>query len=206
MSELKAEELKVGDLVRVDGTACIITKVSGTAIWASVGHRDGCTNVFIWPLPQKITPCETLAAEEYLTLARRTLDPDLVGDHPAAAKARRMYLTLGMLGEYWEWGESSLGDMEDEAGDVLWYLEQLRDEGPAVDVSLVFQRRPFETIKKAWVHGKKDCAQDVMAWCNYVREHLEACHPARIPAIRAKNIQKLARRYPQGFVRGGGVR
>ena len=214
MSELNAVELKVGDLVRIDGIPSIITRVSDTGIWSYVGHRDGCTNVFIWPSPADhlIAPCHALTAEEYLPLARRTLDPDLVGDHPAAVKARRMYLTLGMLGEYGEWCEASQEDMEGEAGDVLWYLVQLQAEGADVKTPASPPRSPlgiatpFETIKKAWVHGKDDCIREVYGWCEHIDGVLRTYYEHRTHHIRARNIAKLARRYPQGFVRGGGER
>ena len=205
------QELQVWDLVEIFPheeieIICAIdqAQVKFLSGWeTSMGH---CTRV------------DRLSKEEYLPLARRTLDPRLVGDDEVTTMARRLYLANGLIGE---WGELSralyhTGSAEEvlkECGDVLWYasilLDDVKDgEYEPVNMSLVRDwPRLIERVKKEVCHqvgegtlyGMADDA--ISSVLRYAPDH-----GAAVDVVRYQNIKKLLGRYQDGFVVGGGER
>lgn len=156
---------------------------------------------------------ERLSAKEYAPLARRTIDTTL------ADRERLAMLLLGLIGECRESEDVSSPWNDDEeiaeAGDILWYLT-LACEELGVDVVEMLTEctpcdapsdNPCEDVKRFAFHGRG--REMIDAWLNYaafcVGEIAEgAC--VSVDHVRWKNIEKLASRYPEGFVMGGGER
>ena len=154
----------------------------------------------------------TLTRDQYLPLARRTLDPGMT------RRERLGMLTRGVCGEY---GEYCSSPSAEEVGDLLWYATILADEmgkdgdderwiednGLPITWLHMNGNRRDEYIKKAIYHDVGPEALEELA-----AEGLAVCHYAvrqagqDIGEIRYRNIRKLIDRYPDGFVSGGGRR
>lgn len=147
-----------------------------------------------------------LTIEEYLPLARRTLSDELRGN----PRLRFAYLATGLYDEMLEFQRDQ---SVDEAGDVLWYAEQLIDEverqgTKPVGIPLHVNSSPMQwtdMIKKGGFHLSES--------------HLEILHASAVAAvmwvkdfarqwggedytlghIRAENIAKLRKRHPDGW-------
>lgn len=211
------EPLEVGDLVRVEGELWVVEKIQRRAgQWQIIFDAEKWTwslpEHWTWSLPERCTKITELTSEEYLPLARRTMDPEIKG------KALLSFLRDGVLGE---WGELQsaikAGDREKilkECGDVLWYAEQLYDivgrygSYQPVDLSTVNDWLSLiERTKKEIWHGRKSgllsgIADHAIVSVMMLAEDLGSS----AYSVRAENIKKLMRRYPNGFVAGGGVR
>jgi hypothetical protein len=159
---------------------------------------------------------DQLTGEEYLPFARRTMDPTL------SRRERLSMLTLGALGEFKELlavidqdpdtHPDRQADLEDEIGDVVWYLSLLMAElggsWDRQDYDHSTINKLEELAKKAIYHETKEeefrCAVKAL----WARLENVVYHdtPKTLDQIRAANIRKLAARYPHGFVAGGGNR
>lgn len=205
------EPLEVGDLVRVEGELWVVAKIQRRAgQWQIIFDAEKWTwslpEHWTWSLPGHCTKITTLTREEYLPLARRTMDPDL------NKKERLAMLAMGLIGETNEFLNSYGEDEIEEAGDVLWYAEQLLDEvGPPGPNTLHYDTDDpalWEVVKKAVFHGVDVDILGALAVgaIEAVEEVVVNDHGVLLGEVRVENIKKLLRRYPEGFVEGGGVR
>lgn len=140
---------------------------------------------------------DELTRELYIPLARRTMDPRLTH------RERLSMLVLGALGE---WSEYLRGMKDDELGDCLWYLTLLTDELSAWQYAHTPSEPtglPIAELAKKYIyhgtHGER-VKSIVAQWLCYAESMAD---PGK---VRAANVRKLIRRYPDGFVLGGGVR
>ena len=204
------ELIDVGDLVmqKWAGVSQIIElKPRGMATARSlVNGYSFCIEEFPAENTKKLT---SLTAEQYLPLARRTLSPELQGDDEPSTLARRMYLAIGLLGE---WYEFSKNPNEEEAGDVIWYLEQFLAEydnrrSDWAYVATIWGESFIlsEMIKKAVVHKREEYIDQLLAFCWHIIGH-EKLTQFNWNKVRYQNIKKLLDRYPEGFEAGGGNR
>jgi hypothetical protein len=159
---------------------------------------------------------DSLTVGEYLPLARRTLPDDLT------KRERLAMLAMGCIGEAGELYRAANNgwDLSSEIGDVEWYATILEDEcrragifrvnapvptivNPATSVA-----RTVELVKKAIFHGKdKYHLCDLALAAGAFAENYASSQTAlTMGEIRSQNIRKLAARYPEGFVEGGGER
>lgn len=151
----------------------------------------------------------TLTAAEYLPLARRTLPADLT------RKERLGMLTRGVCGEY---GELSASESVEEIGDLLWYASLLVAEvavdpcnfesfGSPITWLHMDGNRRDEALKKAIYHDVDTCVlEELAAEAMLVCQRSAASAGVDLGEVRLANIKKLIRRYPDGFVAGGGER
>ena len=152
----------------------------------------------------------SLTRAQYLPLARRTLRDDLKGDTEAARIARMLYLCIGAFDEYGELRESEFMTGKfcaEEAGDVLWYVEQALDELPDKKPENFEGYRHLNTIKKAIAHERDEHIDLLSGWLHYIRERVDVFSfrdGTTLGEVRLQNIKKLYRRYPGGFETGGG--
>lgn len=198
------EPLEVGDLVRVEGELWVVAKIQRRAgQWQIILDEERWT----WALPEHCTKITELTAEEYLPLARRTMDPDLT------KKERLAMLAMGVIGEMNEfiWCRKT-DQIVAEAGDVLWYAEQLIDEigelqGDGYSVYDWENVALWEIVKKAVFHdvGVDKLRQIAASAIVHVQEHFDEMG-VDMGIARVENVKKLFGRYPNGFVPGGGVR
>ena len=147
-------------------------------------------------------------------LVEETVDTTLTREQ------RILMATLGLIGEY---GEASRYHMEaalpptDEAGDVLWYVHlmllqfDLSLSDTFIPALLGYRAEPSilseiaETVKKHIYHGRELAPETVIRQMScIVRSLLDM--DIDINESLAANETKLRRRYPTGFVTGGGLR
>ena len=148
-----------------------------------------------------------MTPEQYVIEAQRTLPTDLT------EREMLCMLAMGLVGEYGELQESPVSQCTQEAGDVLWYAANLAafNSGPDVAAEFVaaamrgdrsidggpFQPLRFiEVTKKAAFHGAGLFALRVIQYA-YPAARLAA--EAGGPDVLSANIEKLKRRYPDGF-------
>ena len=122
---------------------------------------------------------------------------------------RLSMLALGIVGEWGEYAEADLGpESAAEAGDVLWYVANLctaldvdlttlglRDTSAGGDVCALSDIA--EPIKKHLYHGKELDKARVLRGC--ARLYMGIAYNHDVPAVMAANVDKLAKRWPNGF-------
>lgn len=132
------------------------------------------------------------------------------------------YICLGLVGEYGELEEALGGCDRDEVlkelGDVLWYATALflaiRPLGRPYEIT---ERQTAPTaiagicdhVKKNCWHGKDLDYGLIQNRLNSVMAELLLAATAlgwTIEDVAQANMDKLEKRYPQGFVEGGGIR
>ena len=143
----------------------------------------------------------------YQTAAGRTLPANLTD------RERLSMLALGVVGEWAEYRQSYDTPTEpEEAGDVLWYLAGLCTTlgvdmallpGLAVSYpsSIDSLGDVCEPIKKHLYHGKELDKARVLRGCAHLYAHISRAHV--ISTVMAANIDKLRKRWPDGFGVGG---
>ena len=220
LRDANGEVLEEGDLVQFED----FPRIYAVAELGSVrqltpdleGPFDGANAaIFSRSEVRKLT---SLTHEQYLPLARRTMDPEL------SRKERLSMLALGAMGELKELKEVKEQDPDthphkrahliEEIGDCCWYLLLLWDElstyeelfEQGYDTSEIPETA--EIAKKVIYHGKDEDRLRRLVKAMIVT--VENCiYHTNLPAlgeIRLANIKKLIARYPDGFVAGGGER
>ena len=201
------EALEVGDVVdytlaEEECIAIIGNIICDDGKWIALtadGHGRDYTHR--WKKLHSLTP------EQYVPLARRTVDGDMTD------RERFAEHSLGLIEEIKELRRNPCAN---EAGDVLWYVEMVLDViekmGGYQKVDTLPQWWSSDWIgivKKAALHGRQEyidvigsaattAGGEVLEWCEF-----KGWDPGE---VRLENIQKLYRRYPDGFESGGGKR
>lgn len=124
-------------------------------------------------------------------------------------------LGLGLAGEWGELMNADAGETLDEAGDVLWYLQaiflhpavqaELPEPGYTMDPALAVAKICDDLKKHLW-HGRQLNHADLMHNAAAIMHAVEMDSDADFECIAAANMAKLGRRYPEGFVEGGGCK
>jgi NTP pyrophosphatase (non-canonical NTP hydrolase) len=135
------------------------------------------------------------------------------GDQTPEDRAEHAVLgMMGELGEIIELKKKALynkkpynhGQMVNEIGDFLWYycLHPETPEWIFDNCFGIFVRRPFSTLTSAMYALCQEEWVNVGAWINTFAKTegitIEECFQA--------NVDKLRKRYPDGYVDGGGIR
>jgi NTP pyrophosphatase (non-canonical NTP hydrolase) len=127
------------------------------------------------------------------------------------------YMVLGLVGEVAE--APGTQELIDETGDALWYAEALCSFFGTTLSKVVTHRdgRPLihhlgkisELAKKDAWHGKPADRGKVLYHLGAVVSHLDRIAERSgftLEEAMEANIIKLEKRYPRGFVQGGGIR
>ena len=201
------EALEVGDVVdyTLAEEECIaiignITCEDGEWV-ARTADGHGKDHSRHWKKLHSLTP------EQYVPLARRTVDGDMTD------RERLAEHSLGLIEEI---GEFYQGPCADKAGDVLWYVEMVLDVIGKMGGYQQVDTLPewwssdwIGIVKKAALQGRQEyidligsaattAGGQVLEWCE-----AKGWDPGE---VRLDNIKKLYRRYPDGFEGGGGKR
>ena len=144
---------------------------------------------------------------DYQTAAVRTMPAAL------ADRERLSMLALGVVGEWAEYHDVvDKPNQEEEAGDVLWYIANLCTV-LGVDLADLPSYRVApapvvdalgdicEPIKKHLYHGKDLDKARILGGC--CRLYRDIARRLILPEIMAANIDKLRKRWPDGFGVGG---
>lgn len=204
------EVLEVGDLVEQYDVVHIITDI----------EHPIQTHLALRIPPDTVTKLTTLTHEQYLPLARRTLDPDMTETERISEHA------LGLVEEMREF-EAALergdeAEILEEAGDVCWYSAMLLDvingdykywdkyEPPAVEDFPDWDSPDWLSIIKKAAHQKRPAFIGVLGSAATIAGGRVLCAVEKLGTtlgeIRYQNIRKLMERYPDGFVAKGGNR
>ena len=148
------------------------------------------------------TASDMLAAfEEYAETAQKFAKPDMPLE----------FYIIGLLGEESEYQCAARDEQANEAGDVLWYLagvctllgfpreDQVRELN---GLSSYAPHGISEPVKKMLYHGRVLELDTVRRNCGAMIAHFVGYYPGAME----ENIEKLRKRYPTGYVDGGGVR
>ena len=123
---------------------------------------------------------------------------------------------LGIIGELNEYFNAEGSDKIDEAGDVLYYIHilkyELGDSAEMVDADVEVFLSPkayiistamhlAELVKKGLYHGK-DVKEDTAATLRKLFYLFVVNNTLDLNEVMQHNVNKLRKRYPNGFKRG----
>lgn len=148
--------------------------------------------------------------QDYIQAAMRFEDKSLIG-------FQRMRLAkLGLIGEFGEVSElikkatyhgkkELLAKVPEEIGDVLWYralFENVQNLSPRPATWMPYIR--YSQLELLCIDATANMFQNPLL--GYLETMLQTHFSSNLKQVMESNIKKLQSRYPDGFVKGGGIR